>query len=161
LIETGPLGAALALWAAGRVARDLVGAHLLGRGRCPVGRDTDARRSDPFSVGIAIGALGAVVALLVHSAVDFPARIPADGILAARAPGEQAPPEAQALATAAVTDLRRLLASTPSNPFVHERLAWALELQSAARGDGGADLHRAALLSMQRAVALQPENPYL
>jgi len=60
-----------------------------------------------------------------------------------------------------VTDLRRLLASTPSNPFVHERLAWALELQSAARGDGGADLHRAALLSMQRAVALQPENPYL
>src|SRR2546427_268634 len=83
LIETGPLGAALALWAAGRVARDLVGAHLLGRGRCPVGRDTDARRSDPFSVGIAIGALGAVVALLVHSAGDFPARIPADGILAA------------------------------------------------------------------------------
>jgi len=243
LIETGPLGAALALWAAGRVARDLVGAHLLGRGRCPVGRDADGQRSDPFSVGIAIGALGAVVALLVHSAVDFPARIPADGILAAaclglattalhtrftgagpipvemvrgrtlgaelaqrvvasaaalglaaglvpwiigparveaapaeraqsglaearrllaaRAPGEQAPPEAQALATAAVADLRRLIASTPSNPFVHERLAWALELQSAARGDGGADLHRAALVSMQRAVALQPENPYL
>jgi tetratricopeptide (TPR) repeat protein len=243
LIETGPLGAALSLWAAGRVARDLVGAHLLGRGRCPVGRDTDGRRSDPFSVGIAMGALGAVVALLVHSAVDFPARIPADGILAAaclglattamhtrftgggplvmevvgqrrlgaglaqrvvasavalglaaglvpwiigparveaapaeraqsglaearrllaaRAPGEQAPPEAQALTRAAVADLRRLIASTPSNPFVHERLAWALELQSAARGEGGAELHRAALVSMQRAVALQPENPYL
>ncbi len=243
LIETGPLGAALSLWAAGRVARDLVGAHLLGRGRCPVGRDTDGRRSDPFSVGIAMGALGAVVALLVHSAVDFPARIPADGILAAaclglattamhtrftgggplvmevvgqrrlgaglaqrvvasavalglaaglvpwiigparveaapaeraqsglaearrllaaRAPGEQAPPEAQALTRAAVADLRRLIASTPSNPFVHERLAWALELQSAARGEGDADLHRAALVSMQRAVALQPENPYL
>src|SRR2546430_346795 len=47
LIETGPLGAALALWAAGRVARDLLGAHLLGRGRCPVGRDTGARRAGP------------------------------------------------------------------------------------------------------------------
>src|SRR6202008_723292 len=72
LIETGPLGAALALWAAGRVARDLVGAHLLGRVRCPVGRNAEARRSDPFSVGIALGGLGPVVALVVHSAVDFP-----------------------------------------------------------------------------------------
>src|SRR5439155_1573724 len=88
LAVTGALGL-LAAARLGRLRRSLalacalVAAHLFGRGRCPVGRDTDARRSDPFSVGIAIGALGAVVALLVHSAVDFPARIPADGILAA------------------------------------------------------------------------------
>src|SRR6266849_6695752 len=216
VIETGPIGAALFLWAAVRVARDLGGAHLLGGGRCPVSRDRDGRRSDPFSVGIALGGLGAVIALLVHSSVDFPARIPADGILAAaclglattamhtrftaagpvsvetvsqralgaglvpriiasavvlglaaglvpwilgparveaapaeraqaglakarrllaaRAPGEPGAPEAQALVVAAVADLRRLIASTPSNPFAHERLAWALGLQAAAAG---------------------------
>lgn len=243
LLETGPLGAALFLWSAIRVARDLLGAHLLGRGRCPLSRDGDGRRSDPFSVGIALGGLGAVIALLVHSSVDFPARIPADGILAAaclglattalhtrftgagplpveivsqrtlgaglvpriiasaivlglaaglvpwiigparveaapaeraqaglaearrllaaRAPGEPGPPEAQALVAAAVADLRRLIASTPSNPFAHERLAWALGLQAAATGEAGADFHRAALVSMERAVALQPENPFL
>src|SRR5262247_3594619 len=82
-IETGPAGVAIALWALWRVLRDLVGAHLLGRGRCPVAEGAHARRSDPFSVGIMLGALAAVVALGGHSAVDFSARIPADGILGA------------------------------------------------------------------------------
>jgi tetratricopeptide (TPR) repeat protein len=228
-----------------RVAQDLVGAHLLGRSRCPLSRHEDGRRSDPFSVGIALGGLGAVIALLVHSSVDFPARIPADGILAAaclglattamhtrftgagpvpieivsqrtlgaglvpriiasavvlglaaglvpwiigptrveaaraeraqaglaearrlltaRGPGDPGLPEvkAQALVAAAVADLRWVIASTPSNPFVHERLAWALELQAVATGEAGANFHRAALVSMERAVALQPENPFL
>jgi tetratricopeptide (TPR) repeat protein/O-antigen ligase len=84
VVETGLVGAALVLWAVWRVGRDLVGAHLLGRGRCPVSGDTTpARRQDPFSVGIGLGALGGVLALLVSSVFDFAARIPANGILGA------------------------------------------------------------------------------
>lgn len=56
----------LALW---RVARDLLWAHLLGRGRClhPAARTGDVLRRDPYNVGIAIGALAGVVAVFVHS----------------------------------------------------------------------------------------------
>src|SRR5262249_57905383 len=64
---------------------DLVGAHLLGRADCPVGggeRD-GAVRHDPFSVGLAIGGIGALIALLLHSAYDFPGHIPANGVLGA------------------------------------------------------------------------------
>jgi tetratricopeptide (TPR) repeat protein len=84
-IELGLVGAALSLWAAWRVGRDLLGAHLFGRNVCPVGREPtgEAYRNEPFSVGIAVGAISAVALLLVHSALDFPARIPANGILAA------------------------------------------------------------------------------
>lgn len=83
--ELGPLGGVLFAFAVWRVARDLIGAHLLGRGACPVegGEGGLARRHDPFSTSMAAGALGAVVALLVHSAFDFSARIPANGILGA------------------------------------------------------------------------------
>jgi len=85
IVETGPLGAALLAFAVWRVGRDLVGAHLLGQGRCPVGGGAgpDAQRHHAFSVAIALGALAAVLALLIHSLLDFSARIPADGILAA------------------------------------------------------------------------------
>jgi tetratricopeptide (TPR) repeat protein len=83
VIELGFVGAALCLWGAWRVGRDLVGAHLFGLGSCPVGGKASARRSDPFSVGIAAGALGGVLVLLVHSLVDFPARIAANGMVAA------------------------------------------------------------------------------
>src|SRR6185503_7592083 len=84
-VELGPLGILLAGWAVIRVARDLVGAHLVGRGHCPVGGGEDeyARRNDPFSVGVAIGVIGGLTALMVHSLVDFPTRIPAVGLLAA------------------------------------------------------------------------------
>jgi len=84
-VETGLIGTALGLLAVWRVGRDLVGAHLLGLGRCPVsGSDGEVgRRRDPVSVGTALGAIGGVVALGVHSAFDFGARIPANGILAA------------------------------------------------------------------------------
>jgi tetratricopeptide (TPR) repeat protein len=84
-VELGAIGAALAAWMGWRVGRDLLGAHLLGRATCPVGggEHEGAQRRDPFSVGIAIGALGGVIALLAHSLVDFAARIPANGILAA------------------------------------------------------------------------------
>jgi len=84
-VELGAVGAALILFMAWRVGKDLLGAHLLARASCPVGggeRD-GARRNDPFSVGLGVGGVGAVLALLVHSAFDFGARIPANGILAA------------------------------------------------------------------------------
>lgn len=83
VVEIGLVGAAVAVIAGWRVARDLVGAHLLGRGRCPVGDVEAPRRRDPFSVGLALGGLAAVMMLVLHSAVDFAARIPANGVLAA------------------------------------------------------------------------------
>ena len=209
-IETGPAGIALFLWAVWRVGRDLVGAHLLGRHRCPVGTGEPERRRDPFSVGIMLGALGAVAALLAHSAVDFSARIPADGVLAAaclgmavvaahtrfgasgprslagsreRALGEALPPRAVAGATAcvlvallvpfivqppltrpqatAVEEYRRAIASTPSDPYLHESLAWALERQASTDPTLAAERRRDSQAHMQRAIALQPENPLL
>jgi hypothetical protein len=78
-VELGLVGTAVCLFAAWRVAADLIGAHLLGRGRCPVGggeRD-GARRREAWSVGVGLGAVTAVLALCVHSAFDFGARIPA------------------------------------------------------------------------------------
>jgi len=244
VIETGVVGGALVLWAAVRVARDLVGAHLLGRGRCPVTSAAHVRRSDPFSVGIMLGSLGAVVAICAHSAVDFSARIPADGVLAAAclgiatvaahtrfadsgtyslaetrtlalpprlqgralagggmvliaavlvpiiasqaravasataeperrleaarqiwsrvaSPGDARAVEARSLASTAADELRRSIASTPSDPYLHERLAWALDLQAATEPARSDELRRAAFTHMQRAVTLQPENPLI
>ena len=84
-VELGMVGAVLIVWMGWRVGRDLLGAHLLGRTACPVGggEHEGAQRRDPFSVGLGIGALGGVLALLAHSAFDFAARIPANGILGA------------------------------------------------------------------------------
>ena len=84
-VELGAIGAVLIAWMGWRVGRDLLGAHLLGRAACPVGggEREGAQRRDPFSVGLGVGAVGSVLALLVHSGVDFAARIPANGILAA------------------------------------------------------------------------------
>src|SRR5262249_19516797 len=85
LAETGVVGLTIGLVAVWRVSKDLVGAHLLGRGRGPVegGEGEGARRHDPYSVGLGLGALTGAFALLVHSLVDFAARIPANGMLAA------------------------------------------------------------------------------
>lgn len=85
LVETGVIGLGLALYAVVRVGRDLIGVHLTGRGACPVdgGEGEWGRRHDSFSVGLSLGALGAVVSLLVHSLVDFSARMAANGVLAA------------------------------------------------------------------------------
>lgn len=83
--EVGVIGAGIGLFAVWRAGRDLVGVHLLGRGACPVAaaRGDEARRRDPFSVGLGVGGLTAALTLFVHSAFDFAARIPANGILAA------------------------------------------------------------------------------
>ena len=85
VIEMGAVGALIALWGAARLARDLVGAHLLGRGRCPVGagEDEGAQRHDLASVGLGLGGLAGALSLGVHSLFDFGARIPANGVLAA------------------------------------------------------------------------------
>lgn len=84
-LELGVVGGVVLLVLAWRVGWDLVGAHLLGRASCPAGggEGEGAQRHDPFSVGLAVGALAAVIGLLVHSLVDFSARIPANGLLAA------------------------------------------------------------------------------
>jgi tetratricopeptide (TPR) repeat protein/O-antigen ligase len=84
-VELGVVGAVLIAWMGWRVGKDLLGAHLLGRTACPVGggEREGAQRRDSFSVGLGVGAVGSVLVLLVHSAVDFAARIPANGILAA------------------------------------------------------------------------------
>ena len=84
-VELGLIGAAIVLLMLWRVSKDLIGAHLLGRADCPVGggEREGAVRHDPFSVGISVGAVGALIALLVHSVYDFPAHIPANGVLGA------------------------------------------------------------------------------
>jgi tetratricopeptide (TPR) repeat protein/O-antigen ligase len=84
-VEVGVVGTLVAIFAVWRVGRDLLGAHLLGRGRCPVGggEGESALRHEPFSRGIALGAIGAVLTLFAHSLVDFSARMPANGLLAA------------------------------------------------------------------------------
>ena len=84
-IELGPVGALLCLFLGWRIVADLAGAHLFGRGACPVdgGEGAEAVRSDRYSVGVAIGALAGVAGLVAHSALDFAARIPAVGVLAA------------------------------------------------------------------------------
>jgi len=85
VIELGLVGTVLVvaiIWALGA---DLFRAHLWGHGRCPLSgaSGTAAQRHDPRSVGIGLGAVAAVACLLVHSTLDFSARIPANGILAA------------------------------------------------------------------------------
>lgn len=84
-IETGLVGGLILLFGVWRVGRDLIGAHLLGRGRCFYGQGgiDDVYRRDPYNVGIAIGALSGVVAVFFHSFLDFSLRIPANEILLA------------------------------------------------------------------------------
>jgi tetratricopeptide (TPR) repeat protein len=85
LVELGVLGSVPVVLMMWRVGRDLMGAHLLARAACPVGggESEGARRHDPFSVGVAVGAVGAVLALVVHSVFDFSSHIPANGVLVA------------------------------------------------------------------------------
>lgn len=84
VVETGVPGVAIMLFAIYLVGRDLF-AHLLGRGRCMVGGGDGswARRHDTFSVGLSLGAIAALISLMAHSGVDFAARTPANGFLAA------------------------------------------------------------------------------
>jgi tetratricopeptide (TPR) repeat protein/O-antigen ligase len=85
VVELGCLGTLAVAFMIWRAGKDLLGAHLLGRARCPVGagEHEGARRHDAFSIGMAVGSVGGVLALLVHGAFDFGGHIPANGVLAA------------------------------------------------------------------------------
>lgn len=84
-LELGVVGAALCLFLGWRIVSDLIGVHLLGRGACPVdgGEGPEGMRSDRYSLGVAVGALAGLAGFVAHSALDFSARIPAVGFLAA------------------------------------------------------------------------------
>ena len=84
-LEVGVVGIVVCVFLGVRLIADLVGAHLLGRGACPVdgGAGDEARRHDRYSVGLAIGALAGAAAAVAHSALDFSARIAANGFLVA------------------------------------------------------------------------------
>jgi len=122
IVELGIIGTLPVVLMAWRFGRDLLGAHLLGRAGCPVGggEEEGARRRDPFNVGIAIGAIGAVIALLIHSAFDFVAHIPANGVLAAACLGIAT----VALHTRFGAGGERLLTVVYARPLKPTRLAW-------------------------------------
>ncbi|MBI4634804.1 MAG: O-antigen ligase family protein [Candidatus Rokubacteria bacterium] len=263
-VELGPIGAALCLWAAWRVGRDLLRVHLFGLGRCPAGAGEDewARRRDPFSVGIALGSAGGVLALVFHSGFDFGARIPANGILAAAclgiatvalhtrfgpeehvlsevrsrdlargtfapaaatlaalgaalilgylvvrpalvetnptalaagdarwtdrwdarllaararsraerasqvwmmSPGqlEERRREALGLLSGAIEDYRAALSLTPSDPFLHERLARVYSTAAQLSPSEASPRITSAVAHLRRGIALAPENPFL
>src|SRR5262249_34448592 len=67
----------------------------------------------------------------------------------------------RALGDGTVAQLRRDIAATPSDPYLHERLAWVLDLQAAMDPPGSRTLREAALTHMHRAVALQPGSALL
>jgi tetratricopeptide (TPR) repeat protein len=75
--------------------------------------------------------------------------------------GEPRAAESRSLSDGAVAELRRNIAATPSDPYLHERLAWVLDLQAAMDSPGSPTLREAALTHMQRAVALQPGSALL
>src|SRR5262249_23303898 len=68
-------------------------------------------------------------------------------------------PAAARPAATDVEGLRRAIASTPSDPYLHERLALALEVQASADPAQPDPRRRAALAPMERAAALPPETP--
>ena len=279
VVELGLIGTPLCVLALWRVGQDLLLSHLLGRGRCPVGagQGDGARRNEPWSVGVGLGALAGILALFVHSAFDFGARIPANGVLGATclgiatvalhtrfSPGRDrflagvrarvlgpgrlwpsviaggmlvvslyvilmivrppwvetrlagttgalalarldealalAPRDVQALTTRArlrftaareiwdsgrtpdgrimvswderqhaalalldsvIPDLHAALLLTPTNPYLHETLAWVHGTIAVIDPAPPAAHLASALASLHRAIALQPENPFL
>jgi hypothetical protein len=143
LAETGVLGLALAL--AGLVA--LV-ARATRAGREPGG---------PLVGGIGQGALGALIALAVHSSVDFNLRIPSNAALAAlaaaalaAAAGERKRPLARGAAAALALAALALAAATFALPR-KPRLAARAELALAAQA-GNPAVRRLRLLRAEAAL---------
>lgn len=72
-------------WAAWRFFREVALVRVLGvlpaREPGAAAGGGRAARRDPFNLGVALGGLGALVAILVHSAGDFSLRIPANALL--------------------------------------------------------------------------------
>jgi tetratricopeptide (TPR) repeat protein len=176
-VELGAIGAVLIAWMGWRVGKDLLGAHLLGRAACPVGggEREGAQRRDPFSVGLGVGAVGSVLALLAHSAFDFAARIPANGILAAaclgiatvalhtrfQATGERLLAKSRVVALAGRSGLAIALGSLvivlslAAVPWIVRPALVAARLDAAERPGTG---HVTALRWIQAALALDPRD---
>jgi tetratricopeptide (TPR) repeat protein len=176
-VELGAAGAVLSVWMGWRVGKDLLGAHLLGRAACPVGggEHEGAQRRDPFSVGLGIGAMGSVLALLAHSAFDFGARVPANGILAAtclaiatvalhtrfQASGERLLAKSRVVSLAGRSGLATVVAaagvllSLAAVPWIVRPALVATRLQAAERS--GTD-RVTALRWVQSALALDPRD---
>lgn len=172
-LETGVPGAALFALALWRVGRDLVRAHLFGRGACPVdgGAGAAAERHDPYSVGIAVGALAALAAMLVDATMDFALRIPANGVLAAALLGLATvalhsrlhPGEEQLLSGAwqvSLTGRRRLAAAALAAVAVAGAALWAGVAVRAARATGPLDhMERPPSLAVAEAIlAIDPAS---
>jgi tetratricopeptide (TPR) repeat protein/O-antigen ligase len=176
-VELGAVGAVLIAWVGWRVGRDLLGAHLLGRAACPVGggEHEGARRRDPFSVGLGVGAAGSVLVLLVHSAFDFAARIPANGLLGAaclgiatvalhtrfQPTGERLLTRSRAVSLAGRSGLAlalgsaAIVASLAAVPWIVRPALVLARLQAAERP--GAD-RATALRSVQAVLTLDPRD---
>ncbi len=82
LAEAGIPGILLLLLALFMLFKDVLFRHLFGLGRTFNDAAPQARH-DPYNVAIAFGALSAVVTIGFHACLDFPLRIPANGILLA------------------------------------------------------------------------------
>jgi len=80
--EAGIPGILLLLFAAFMLFKDVLFHRLFGLGRAFNDAGPQARH-DPYNIAIAFGALTAAVTIGLHSFLDFPLRIPANGILLA------------------------------------------------------------------------------
>ncbi len=69
--------------------------------------------------------------------------------------------EALPLLTGAIQDLRTGLSLTPSDPFLHERLAWAHGAVATIDASRRSEHLSSAVTHLHRAIALAPENPFL
>ena len=69
--------------------------------------------------------------------------------------------EALPLFDGAVLDLTAALRTRPSDPFLHDALGWAHAGAAAIDEAPPAARQAAAVTALRRAIALQPENPYL
>ena len=69
--------------------------------------------------------------------------------------------EALPLFEGAVADLTAALRARPSDPFLHDALGWAHAGAAAIDEAPPAARQAAAVAALRRAIALQPDNPYL
>ena len=69
--------------------------------------------------------------------------------------------EALPLFEGAVADLTAALRARPSDPFLHDALGWAHAGAAAIDEGPPAARQAAAVTALRRAIALQPDNPYL
>src|SRR5438309_1832812 len=175
VVELGLVGSAIVLFAMWRATRDLMLAHLVGGAACPASgvRGEPARPRHPYRIGIASGAAAAALAINPSDpvALDIRGNLHFDAAMAAWHRGlassgaALAPPdqtrEAVRHLELAIRDLEVALSLIPTEPSLHERLAWAYG--SLAAIDASREAHglSQAVAHLQRAIALAPEDPFM